>query len=146
MGSDGHLAQVGFLFLVIAFGPFAEETWFRGIGQSLLVKAAPRVPWLAILVTAAVFGLMHPYTLVGQTAVMAGGVVFGACRQYLHTIWPAVLAHSTYNILTTVAVVSPSWILDSGWTLVVPAGAVMLVGVRLMKGRRTRRRIGDVPN
>ena len=88
---------MGFL-LIGAFTGFHEELLFRGF---LLTRftAIVRYPWLAMVICAAVFGLLHypgqGWMGVFQTAGI--GFVLGSVTLLARSLWPAIIAHAAFN-------------------------------------------------
>ena len=87
------------------FGPIAEEIGFRGILLGGLLKTRCR-PWLAILISAIAFGLLHKFPL-----AFFGSIVFGIIVGWLYwrtgSIIPCVIVHIANNSLT--AIDSTGW-------------------------------------
>jgi membrane protease YdiL (CAAX protease family) len=93
--------------LVVTLGPFAEEVFFRGLGVralGLLGVAA------AIVVSGIVFGLVH-----GILGALPPLVLFGIGLAWVRagsgSVWPGVIAHTTYNGLG-IALLVLAWALD----------------------------------
>ena len=87
------------------FGPIAEEIGFRGILLGGLLKTRCR-PWLAILISAIAFGLLHKFPL-----AFFGSIVFGIIIGWLYwrtgSIIPCIIVHIVNNSLT--AIDSTGW-------------------------------------
>ena len=79
--------------LVVVFGPFSEELFYRGLGVRALVPFGSVV---AIAGSALAFGLAH-----GVLAALPPLALFGAglawVRLRSESVWPGVLAHMAYN-------------------------------------------------
>lgn len=94
---------VAFITLVI-MAPFAEELLFRGYFLGRLSEKIGK--WVAVVVTAVVFGLMH---LIGtnETGVVlqwsaaadtfAMGLAAGSLRAFTGSIWAGVVLHAVKN-------------------------------------------------
>jgi membrane protease YdiL (CAAX protease family) len=80
---------------VVLIGPVVEELLYRGAGLSLL---APYGKWVAVGVTAVLFGLGHGL-LLSLGAFVWFGIVVALVRLRMRSIYPAVLVHSTFNAL-----------------------------------------------
>ena len=81
------------LFTII---PLSEEFLFRGIVMGQLRKAAPG--WLALLLQAVIFGLMHGITIhIGYALIC--GIVLGAVYMFCDNLWMSVLVHGIFNLL-----------------------------------------------
>lgn len=83
----------GFLCIAV-FAPFAEEFTFRGAIEGLLLKSVR--PWIAILVSAFIFGLIHinPVQVVFSFAL---GILLGWLYYKTNSIVPGILAHFINN-------------------------------------------------
>ena len=69
-------------FLTMAvLGPLAEELTFRGVIQTRLERAMP--PWLALVLQAAIFGLVHG-TPIQMVYAFLMGLAFGFLRRRQH--------------------------------------------------------------
>jgi len=90
--------KVSFFFVSLAAGG-GEEVAYRGF----LIPALILVfgwPWMAVLVSSAVFGILHAYQGwlgIVRTAVL--GVVFGVSFLVMDTLWPAIVAHAALDVL-----------------------------------------------
>lgn len=100
LGAGGLL---GVLAVVVA-APVVEEFIFRGLIMTRLSKAMPG--WLAILLSAAVFGLCHGHP-VWFCYAFALGVVFGLIDWKAGSIWPSILGHVTFNAIGQLFVLLP---------------------------------------
>lgn len=83
--------------LVLAFvGPLAEEVFFRGFAYGALKNRF--APTTAILISAAIFGVLH-----GELGVLvpifATGVALAWVYERTGSIWPGLAAHSAQNLL-----------------------------------------------
>lgn len=74
-----------------------EELFFRGLIQRNLLRACS--PWLAILITATLFSLLH-FMIFGFFARLFLGAVLGVIAWKADSVWPAILAHFTFNLFT----------------------------------------------
>ena len=82
------------------FGPLIEEICFRGIVLDGLLKTRSR-PWLAILISALLFALLH-----GLGANFVTALLFGILVGWLYwrtgSIIPGLIIHVTNNSLTAI--------------------------------------------
>ena len=87
------------------FGPIAEEIGFRGILLGGLLKTRCR-PWLAILISAIAFGLLHkfPFAFFGS---IVSGIILGWLYWRTGSIIPGIIVHIANNSLT--AIDSTGW-------------------------------------
>ena len=96
--SDRRSLFIMALFLTL-IGPVFEELIFRGFLFPLLAKSAG--PWLAILLTATPFALVHGaqyhWSWQHLTVVGLAGVVFGFVRHRTGSTAAATLVHTGYN-------------------------------------------------
>jgi membrane protease YdiL (CAAX protease family) len=81
--------------LIVTWGPFAEELFYRGLGVTALGMFGPAV---AIVGTALAFGLAH-----GLLVALPPLVVFGLGLAWLRvrsdSVWPGFIAHASYNAI-----------------------------------------------
>lgn len=87
--------------------PLAEELAFRGYLFELLgtgndTGRQPGFPWLALIVSSVLFGMLHSAWLAGVLA----GVAFGLVRCYRNNVGDAFVAHATTNGLLSVYVLA----------------------------------------
>jgi membrane protease YdiL (CAAX protease family) len=80
---------------IVLIGPVVEELLYRGVGLSLL---EPYGRWVAIGVTAVIFGLGHGL-LLSLAAFIWFGIVVALVRLRMRSIYPAILVHCTFNAL-----------------------------------------------
>ncbi|MBQ2187392.1 MAG: CPBP family intramembrane metalloprotease [Bacteroidales bacterium] len=89
----------GALFVVVS-GPIIEEICFRGLLLDGLLKTRCH-PWVAILISAVAFGLVH-----GLWAPFATATLFGLLAGWLYwrtgSIIPGLIIHITNNSLTAI--------------------------------------------
>jgi ABC-2 type transport system permease protein/sodium transport system permease protein len=142
------------LLFGMALAPaLAEELFFRGFLFGAL--SARRSPWLVILSTAALFGLMHLVTevlVVRLVPTMALGVVLGWLRHRTGSIWPGVVLHFCHNALLVMAAryqenlgrmmygVAPaqeSLHLPPYWIAAAAVGVAIGIGLTLLLWRRS---------
>ena len=84
-------------FLTMAvLGPLAEELTFRGVIQTRLERAMP--PWLALVLQAAIFGLVHG-TPIQMVYAFLMGLAFGFLRRCTGSILPGFAAHAAFNAM-----------------------------------------------
>lgn len=84
---------VTFLALVIA-APVSEEMVFRGLVLPAFRKGMPA--WLAVLLSALVFGSLHGLALWIAYAAFLGAVL-GAVRVRTNSLWPCIALHMGFN-------------------------------------------------
>lgn len=94
-------AEVAVAVLGLAVVPaVCEETFFRGLLQTRLVRAWGPAP--AVAATALAFGAFHLDPVQGTMAALLG-LVLGAVRERLGGVRPAALAHAVNNAAFVVA-------------------------------------------
>jgi membrane protease YdiL (CAAX protease family) len=127
------------LVTVALAAPLGEEVFFRGFALPALRKNMG--PVLAILVSAALFALLH-MDAVGFVGLMEIGVLLAALRWWSGSLWAAIIAHAVNN-----GIAGTAFLL--GWEdpdippppLVLALGATLFIaGIGLL-----RRVLRDVP-
>ena len=81
-------------------GPIVEEIGFRGLVLGGLLKTRCR-PWIAILISALVFALLHGFGAHSVTAVLFG-ILVGWLYWRTGSIIPGIIIHITNNSLTAI--------------------------------------------
>lgn len=81
-------------FTLVIVAPFCEETLFRGYLLGKLRKYLPI--WVSILITSAVFGILHLEWNVGVD-VFALSIVLCLLRVGTGRLWPSILLHMIKN-------------------------------------------------
>jgi len=95
--ADSAATTAAKLLLVIAVvlvAPIAEELFFRGLIQRAIGRRLPMVA--AVVVTAAIFALMHFQNLQLAGLVVAG-LIFGGLAAWRGRLGPAIVAHMAFN-------------------------------------------------
>jgi len=82
--------------VAVCTAPFLEEFFFRGWAQGRLERRAS--PWVAILVTAAVFAALHGLDAFGLALRATLAVGLGYAAWATGSIWPSVGMHAAYNL------------------------------------------------
>jgi membrane protease YdiL (CAAX protease family) len=82
------------ILFIVAVPAVTEEIAFRGYIQRRLLKCWP--PWAAILLSSALFGILHmtPYAAVNAFAI---GLWLGIVAWRTNSVWPGVLCHALVN-------------------------------------------------
>ncbi len=87
----------------LLLAPVGEELFFRGILQTALKKAIPpqsgsmRHRWLAILITAALFGLMHYNVPQHVPPLIVFGFILGFLYERSGSLYVPILVHILFN-------------------------------------------------
>ena len=87
-----------FVWIIIRIsilGPVAEEIFWRGYVQSTLMRIFH--PVLAVLVQAALFGLVHFRPVLGFLQVFLFGLIFGIWCYRRKTLLPVIIMHIAFN-------------------------------------------------
>lgn len=82
------------------FGPIIEEICFRGLVLGGLLKTRCR-PWVAILISAVAFGLLHGFWANFVTATLFG-ILAGWLYWHTGSIIPGIIIHIANNSLTAI--------------------------------------------
>lgn len=87
------------MFILLITGailtPLSEEFVFRGVIANALNRYGP---WAGIVGSAAIFGVVHGFTVILLDAFMVGVLVAYLFRK-TGSIWPGVVVHIVYNSL-----------------------------------------------
>lgn len=90
------------IFIIAVIPAIAEEFFFRGLLQRLLIRITKRA-WLGIGIAAVVFSLLHGEML-GFLPRIALGIVLGAIYYFSKNLWYAIIAHFFNNAFQIVMV------------------------------------------
>lgn len=82
---------------VMIIGPIAEEIIYRGIILTLL---KPFGKWLAVFVSALIFGIMHG-NIPQALPAFAGALIYGLVAVHCNSIIPTILIHIANNTLAS---------------------------------------------
>lgn len=94
---------VGAIAVVLA-APVVEEFIFRGLIMTRLSRAMPG--WLAVLLSAAIFGACHSHPVwFSYTFVL--GIVLGFMDMRADSIWPSILGHAAFNSFSQIFTILP---------------------------------------
>jgi len=86
---------------LVIVAPLTEELVFRGFLWDASLRFMP--PWAVWIGTSLLFSLYH-MSLIQSLALLFTGSFIGFLRWTSGSIWPAIAAHGTNNLLATVAV------------------------------------------
>ena len=96
-GSHDLLIQTLLFSQAVLIAPIIEETLFRGV---LYRSLQFRMSWMwAMLVTAAIFALLHPQMPAGFLGLFVLGLVFNGLYVLRGSILPCVIAHAVNNAM-----------------------------------------------
>lgn len=90
------------LFIIALLPAIGEELFFRGALQKSLLRISER-PWLAILISSAVFGLLHG-TFFKLLPIFALGVLLGTVYHVTRNLWYTITIHFLNNSLAVLSV------------------------------------------
>lgn len=117
----GSLAGVVAIALI---APAVEEVIFRGLIMTRLGQAMPG--WLAVVLSAAVFGACHGHPVwFGYAFVL--GLVFGFIDLRAGSILPSILGHVAFNVIGQIFTFIPET--EEGTEVVVAMGVLLVVGI-----------------
>lgn len=109
---------------VAVVAPVVEEFVFRGLIMTRLSRAMPG--WLAILLSAAIFGVCHGHPVWFAYAFVLGAV-FGLMDWRAGSIWPSILAHLVFNAIGQVFSLMPET--ESGMGEMVALAVLLAVAI-----------------
>jgi len=114
---------VGVIAVVVA-APVVEEFIFRGLIMTRLSRAMPG--WLAVVLSAAIFGVCHGHPVWICYAFVLG-TFFGLVDLRAGSIWPSILAHVAFNGIGQIITALPD---TDSWTVEAAIfGVLLVVGV-----------------
>ncbi|MEP7186658.1 MAG: CPBP family intramembrane glutamic endopeptidase [Rhodanobacter sp.] len=97
--------RIPLVLLVISLGPMVEELLFRGVLLSALLQRWRVIP--SVLISSALFALAHLSGLQFQWFALPQLILLALLLAWLRlrsgSIWPAVIAHGTNNLLAVAA-------------------------------------------
>ncbi len=99
--TNGWRAQLGSLLMSCVLAPLSEELFFRGFAYPVLRSRLG--VWPATLIVSCLFGALH-YDLARFLPIALGGAFFALACEKTRSLYPAIAAHSTWNILTTLVI------------------------------------------
>ncbi len=133
----GDLGSGPGVLLLTLLPAVCEELLFRGALLGLLLPGRRR--WVAVLLQALAFGLMHGMAL-RFPPTFAIGVVLGVLRLRTGSLWPGVVVHALHNL---VGVMAAAWLAEEALArpgsvaALVVAGAVGLGALLLSAPQRS---------
>lgn len=119
----GSGTLIGVIAIAVA-APVVEEFIFRGLIMTRLSRAMPG--WLAVVLSAAVFGACHGHPVwFGYAFVL--GVFFGVMDLQAGSIWPSILAHVAFNVIGQIFTFIPDT--EEGTEVLIAMGMLLVVGI-----------------
>jgi membrane protease YdiL (CAAX protease family) len=94
-GSGGPWSVVLSLVFLALLTPLGEELVFRGVVTTAFLRYGPAI---GVVGSAAVFALMHGFTVFFFTALVVG-LIAGELRRRSGSVWPGFLTHVVNNAL-----------------------------------------------
>jgi uncharacterized protein len=91
------------LVLIAILPAIAEEFFFRGVIQRLLIQVMNKMPWVAIIITAVIFSAIHMEWLDFIPRVILG-FLLGAIYYLSGNLWLSILGHFLNNGMQVVMV------------------------------------------
>ena len=104
--------------------PIVEEFIFRGLVMNRLSRVMPG--WLAVVLSAAVFGACHGHPVWFAYAFVLGAV-FGFIDLRGGSNWPSILGHVAFNAIGQVFTFIPET--EEGTEVVIAMGVLLVVGI-----------------
>lgn len=109
---------------VAVVAPIVEEFIFRGLVMNRLSRVMPG--WLAVVLSAAVFGACHGHPVWFAYAFVLGAV-FGFIDLRAGSIWPSILGHVAFNAIGQIFTFIPET--EEGTEVVIAMGVLLVVGI-----------------
>jgi uncharacterized protein len=129
---DGALALAGYVGITCLIAPLAEELFFRGLLFGVL-RARFGVAW-GVLVTGALFSLVHAVGSPPETLIVLFVLGAGLCLLYLRTgsLLPCIGLHALNNAIAFATTKEMAWPV---WVLTVVGSVVVTVSIGLAFAR-----------
>ena len=109
---------------VVVVAPIGEEFIFRGLVMNRMSRVMPG--WLAVLLSAAVFGLCHG-ELVWFCYAFALGALFGLIDLRAGSVLPSILGHVVFNAIGQIMTFVPET--EEGTEILIALGVLLLVAI-----------------
>lgn len=109
---------------VALVAPVVEEVIFRGLMMNRLSRVMPG--WLAVVISAAVFGVCHGHPIWFAYAFVLGAV-FGFIDLRAGSVWPSILGHLVFNAISQILAVIPET--EEGTETVIAMGVLLVIGI-----------------
>jgi membrane protease YdiL (CAAX protease family) len=90
------------VFSAVLLAPVVEEIFFRGIIQSMLRQQIGR-PWIAVIITATVFGLMHLAVPYSVPPLIFFGITAGYLYERTGRLLAPIVFHMLFNLAQVIA-------------------------------------------
>lgn len=109
---------------IVLVAPVVEEIIFRGLIMTRLSRVMPG--WLAVVLSAAVFGVCHGHPVWAGYAFVLG-VLYGFVALQAGSILPSILGHLVFNSIGQVFAFLPES--DEGVEILATLGVLLVVGI-----------------
>lgn len=116
---------VGVLAVAVV-APIVEEFIFRGLIMNRLSRVMPG--WLAVVLSAAVFGACHGHPVWSAYAFVLGAF-FGFVDLRVGSIWPSILGHLVFNAIGQAFSFIPET--EEGTEILIALGVLLLIAIVL---------------
>lgn len=137
MSGLDEITWASILYAVI-LGPVVEELVFRGVTLFYAKKATKRF-WLANIIQAVAFGIMHMNVVQGIYAFFLG-LILGWVYEKFHSLYASILIHILFNFLGTCVLEPVDGLLGNSLPLVIlwngVGVAAFVAGMLLLWERR----------
>jgi membrane protease YdiL (CAAX protease family) len=97
--TDSPWVKAAIVVIAVGAAPAAEEMFFRGCIQTFLRYAFGR-PWLAVLITAALFAMIHPSWT--RPPIFFLGICLGYVYERTGNLWASITLHALFNLSSIV--------------------------------------------
>ena len=100
LSTDFSFGRLMFLvFTAVILAPLVEEMTFRGVLQTSFMRLLNGQRWIAIVLTAAVFSVIHGNVVPthGLVPLFVLGVMWGALYERTGSLLTPILAHAVFN-------------------------------------------------
>ncbi|MBD5085248.1 MAG: CPBP family intramembrane metalloprotease [Clostridiales bacterium] len=109
---------------VAVVAPIVEEVIFRGLIMNRMARVMPA--WLAVVLSAAVFGVCHGHPVWFAYAFVLGAV-FGFIDLRTNSILPSILGHVVFNAIGQIFSLIPET--EEGTEMLIAMGVLLLVAI-----------------
>ncbi|WP_158523388.1 CPBP family intramembrane glutamic endopeptidase [Clostridium taeniosporum] len=100
IGEVSDIAGMCFLICLTIIGPTIEEFFFRGIFLLKLKDNSNTI--VALILSAFLFGILHPYGYAQQIRAFITGLFFGIIALKTNNIFYTIIGHIIFNSLTMI--------------------------------------------
>jgi|LGVF01.2.fsa_nt_gb membrane protease YdiL (CAAX protease family) len=103
--ASGLFGQISLIIISVLFAPLVEEVTFRYAGFKVLNRLKKFKPWMVILLTSFIFGIMHVNITELEQIVyyMALGCVLGTLYYKTNSIYVPIIVHMIWNLFSSIS-------------------------------------------